>query len=138
MKFPEPSRAEVQASCSELGPEDGLDPRTWLRAEKPRVKNRKALQLCSQVARTLQLVLAGECGDDLLRELSVTAVEPAPHSGRLLVTLALPDGRIAVPAVLAQLQRAGGKLRAAVAAEIHRRKAPLLVFQVVRGEQPAS
>lgn len=137
MKFPEPSRTQVQASCSVPDPEDGLDPRTWLRPEKPRVRNRKALQLCSQVARTLQLVLAGECADDLLRELSVTAVEPAPHSGRLLVTLALLDDRIDLAQALARLQRASGKLRSEAAAAIHRRKAPLLVFRVVGGEQPA-
>jgi ribosome-binding factor A len=135
MEFPEPSRAEVQASCSDPGPEDGLDPRTWLRPERPQVKNRKALQLCSQVMRTLQLVLAGECGDDWLRELSVTAVEPAPHAGRLVVTLALLDDRIAPAEALARLHRAGGKLRSEVAAAIHRRKAPLLVFRMVGFEQ---
>ena len=54
------------------------------------MKNRKALQLCAQVAQTLGVVLAGECGEDLLRELFVTSVVPAPDSSRLLVMIAGP------------------------------------------------
>ena len=52
--------------------------------------DRKALQLCHQVAETLEEVLA-ECGDGLLQALRVLDVEPAPDASRLLVTLAV-DG----------------------------------------------
>jgi hypothetical protein len=45
---------------------------------------RKDLQLCRQVAETLQLVL-GDCGDDVLRDLHVVRVVPAPDASQLLV-----------------------------------------------------
>ena len=43
---------------------------------------RKAWQLCSQVARTLSDVLAGQCDDQLLCSLDVLKVEPAPDTSR--------------------------------------------------------
>src|SRR5437660_11636997 len=74
------SRNEPRPLSADVGPEDGLDPRDFFRREPPRRTNRKALQLCRQVERTLGFVLAGECGDDLLRELCVVSVVPAPNS----------------------------------------------------------
>ena len=87
MKSRKPSRRQILSSCHEIGPDDGVDPRTFFRDPARPKTNRKALQLCGQVARTLQAVLAGETGDDLLRELQVESVVPAPTSARLLVTL---------------------------------------------------
>src|SRR4051812_8456744 len=51
--------------------------------------DRKTMQLCHQVAVTLDEVLA-ECGDPLLHGLHVVDVEPSPDVSRLLVILA-PD-----------------------------------------------
>ncbi len=51
------------------------------------------MQLCHQVAETLEEVLA-ECGDVVLQDLRVLDVEPAPDASRLLVTVAvdaMPD-----------------------------------------------
>src|SRR5271170_3715087 len=62
-------------------------PTSGLDRQMGRVENRKALQLCSQVAETLALVLTGESGDDLLRDLLVESVVPYPTASRLLVTL---------------------------------------------------
>src|SRR5438067_11700061 len=42
------SPKELLRSCSELGPEDGLDPRIVPRDTARKVPNRKALQLCNQ------------------------------------------------------------------------------------------
>ena len=92
MKPKEPSREDLLSSCSEVGPEDGVDPRYTVRSPRPRVKNRKALQLCAQVAETLREVLGGDCGDEQLRDLTVQSVVPAPNSSRLLVTLTLAPG----------------------------------------------
>ncbi len=118
--------------ASETGPEDGIDPRLLPRYERGKVTNRKALQLCRQVERTLTTLLAGACGDDVLHELLVQSVIPAPDSTRLLVTLTRirPDA-VAVDEVLAHLQRAHGLLRHEVAAAIHRRKTPELTFHVL-------
>ncbi|MCI0464458.1 MAG: hypothetical protein L0Z62_46590 [Gemmataceae bacterium] len=119
-------------SCDALGPGDGVDPRYEKHGRSSRASNRKALQLCAQVSQTLQSVLAGEVGDDVLRDLVVDSVVPAPNSGRLLVTLSRPDpGTASVEGVLARLHRAHGLLRSQVAAAITRRKTPELTFRLL-------
>ena len=96
-----------------------------------REAGRKARQLCSQVADTLNYVLAGECDDELLQNVCVLAVNPAPNTSRLLVTVSLcvPDPNADVVQVLEHLSRATGMLRCEVAAAIHRRRTPQLLFQ---------
>ena len=82
-------------------------------------------QLCSQVAETLGEVLAGQSGDDVLRNLYVVAVVPGPDVRRLLVTVAaLPGAGEGVdPAqAIERLQHASARLRYAVAAAITRRR----------------
>ena len=98
-----------------------------------KVANRKALLLCGEAERTLSAVLAGECGDDVLRNLVVASVQPAPTSARLLVTVyaATPIEGVDAPAILARLERARGLLRTEVASALHRRRAPDLMFRVV-------
>ncbi|HEY1064823.1 MAG TPA: hypothetical protein VGE52_01880 [Pirellulales bacterium] len=92
---------------------------------------RKANQLCSQVERTLNYVLSGECDDDVLRDLVVDSVIPAPDDKHLLVTLApLPaSGDLDATVVLAHLARARDLLRREVAASITRKRVPELSFR---------
>lgn len=128
------SRELITTSAADLGPEDGSDPkrfhdrRTWDRSRSP---GRKALQLCGQVADALRAILPG-LADQVLQNLSVMSVEPAPHTGRLLVTVAAPatadvtDRRTAAE----HLTRANGRIRSEVASAVHRRKAPELTFAV--------
>jgi ribosome-binding factor A len=118
--------------CAELGPEDGQDPRMFFRKPTGKVTNRKALQLCAQVARTLSTVLAGECDDDLLRDLLVESIHPAPDSMHLLVTVSVTAaaGTVDRNQVLERLHRAYGMLRREVAAVIHRKRVPELTFCV--------
>src|SRR5262249_22123031 len=136
-------RKEMLSACNDLGPDDGVDPRTQGRPSwdtgRGRVPNRKALQLCGQVARTLAGVF-GECSDAVLRELLIESVVPAPNSSRLLVTVSLPGHVLgttaASPADQARrasehLERAHGLLRGEVAPAIHRRRTPDLLFRVV-------
>ncbi|MBY0528124.1 MAG: hypothetical protein K2R98_32305 [Gemmataceae bacterium] len=129
MKEKKPSREDLLSSCSDIGPDDGIDPRTGFRLTRPRVKNRKALQLCAQVAEALNGIF-GECADDLLRELTVVSVAPAPSSAYLLVTLAVA-GEVDPLQVLERVERAGGLLRSQIAAAIHRKRTPLLTYRVV-------
>jgi ribosome-binding factor A len=118
-----------------LGPEDGVDPRTESRESARPIHNRKALQLCSQIAETLHGVLQGGCDDEVLRDLLVQSVEPAPDSTRLLVTVSLspasPERRPVE--VLQHLHQAYGTLRREIAAAIHRRKTPELLFRIAGG-----
>ncbi|MEM1060838.1 MAG: ribosome-binding factor A [Planctomycetota bacterium] len=97
-----------------------------------RTSDRKTLQLCAQVRRTLEGVLTGELDDDVLRMLFVDRVEPAPDASRLMVTVA-PLDRSAAPdpaVILAKLGHVVGTLRNEVAHAISRRKVPDLMFQV--------
>ena len=57
----------------------------------PAGHSRKDLQLCRQVADTLQLAL-GDCGDDVLRDLHVVRVVPAPDASQLLVIVGSAPG----------------------------------------------
>lgn len=115
----------------EPGPEDGTDPKEWHKKpwEGAKAAGRKAKQLCGQAAEALHAAV-GDCADPAVQALTVLLVTPAPHTGRLRVTLAAPPDvdRAAAEAALA---RAAGRLRAAVAAAISRRYAPELVFELV-------
>jgi ribosome-binding factor A len=122
----------MQELVDDLGPEDGIDPREAIRRSARKKGGRKTLQLCGQVAQALNFALAAVCDDDVLRELTVVAVQPGPDEARLIVTLgpSLP-GPFDPTQVLVHLERALGKLRYEVAAAIHRKKVPELAFRVV-------
>lgn len=126
-----PSRSTVEDLRSEPGPEDGIDPREMLRQGARKKGGRKTHQLCAQVAEALHYAFASVCNDDVLRELGVVSVQPAPDESRLLATVAptLP-GPCDPAEVMARLERAMGKLRTEVAAAIHRKKVPQLTFRV--------
>jgi ribosome-binding factor A len=136
MKPRKPSRKDLLSVAAEVQPGDGLDPRLDRHGGRPAGK-RKALQLCRAAERTLSAVLAGECDDDVLRELLVLSVVPAPNVARLLVTVALPPSvGVPVAEALRRLIRASARLRSEVAAAVSRRKAPELAFRVVT-DRPA-
>jgi len=109
----------------------------------PAGHSRKDLQLCSQVADTLQLAL-GDCGDDVLRDLHVVRVVPAPDASQLLVIVGSAPGELPPPPtdVLAHLQARTPWLRGEVAHAITRKRAPSLLFEYLAtapgegGEEP--
>jgi ribosome-binding factor A len=119
------------AACDEIGPDDGIDPREWAKAEFRRPPSRKALQLCRQVAEALQTAF-DNCRDEVLSGLVVTTVTPAPYAGRLRVSVAAaPSADVRDTAIVQEhLIGAAGRLRAEVAAVVHRRKTPELVFDL--------
>jgi ribosome-binding factor A len=127
--------------CAEVGDDDGLNPRDDRKGDEDgRRQSRKSRQLCRQVAETLDWVLSGDSHDELLQSLRVAAVEPAPYSSRLLVTVVtdLPAEKADRQSILDRLQEHTGRLRCEVAASINRRKVPTLVFQVIGGVAPGS
>jgi ribosome-binding factor A len=150
MRYRIPSNKQMRRLCAEPGEEDGLDPRLEARrsgrggrsrqgggwfgpGSSGQPVDRKAAQLCRQVAVTLDEVLA-ECGDGVLRNLHVVDVAPFPDASRLLVTVSAVDagapGSSAPVAVLEHLQHAGGHLRCEVASAVTRKRAPLLVYRL--------
>jgi len=128
------TREQMLAHCGEIHEDDGIDPREYFKAGRIHKKeDRKAKQLCRQVAETLDQVLSGEIGDDLLRGLRVSSVMPAPDSTRLLVTLyadcdAGDFNRNDIEQRLAARQ---GQLRSEIAAAITRKKTPILIFNLL-------
>ena len=130
------SRVNRQPDVAELGPEDGSDPKKFhdKRQQFPpgREPGRKAWQLCGQVQDALRGILAS-CSEDRLQNLMVISVEPAPNTGRLMVTVADPVSADATDRTLSYeaIHRALGLIRVEVAAAVNRRKAPELVFRVV-------
>jgi ribosome-binding factor A len=132
------TREELLAYCGQLQPDDAVDPREFFKPQASgRKSGRKALQLCKQVAETLQMVLSGELSDERLQGLEVVSVEPAPNSSQLAVTVAITDRSTQASAeeVLACLQSIAARLRSEVAEAITRKRAPRLVFRVI--ELPA-
>ncbi|MEX2187158.1 MAG: hypothetical protein WD875_10205 [Pirellulales bacterium] len=97
--------------------------------------DRKTLQFCAQVADTLNHVLSGECDDDVLRQLIVAHVAPAPNAGQLLVSVAsaVPGEPLDVALVADKLSAATARLRRVVAESITRRRTPQLIFAVTPG-----
>jgi ribosome-binding factor A len=134
MNRKKPSHRQLESVCADIHPDDGVDPKRFFRpAKRSKTADRKALQLCSQVADTLNLVLSGECADEVLQCLRVIEVRPAPDASQLLV-LVSPGPTDAAPdpaTVLKHLGVANGRLRAEVAGAIVRRRAPKLIFQLV-------
>lgn len=125
--------APLRALSSELGDDDGVDPREFFRPTgRRRNDQRRTGQLCRQVAETLSLVLAGEFDDPRLHNLQVVSVTAIDGSS-LLVNVAYegpPDAAHAAE-VQSRLLRVAGRLRTEVAAAITRKRAPRLVFRVI-------
>jgi ribosome-binding factor A len=122
------------AHCGQVRDDDGVDPRDFFK-QRPhsRKEARKARQLCRQVSETLDMVLSGECRNELLQSLHVFSVDPAPNASRLLVTLCadVAKNRFDRPAILDLLHDQAGRLRCEVARAVHRKRVPTLVFHVV-------
>jgi ribosome-binding factor A len=114
---------------AEVHPDDGADPRTFFRKTDGRGKPRHAdRRLCRQVLEALDAAMTGELGD-----LTIVAVDPAPDSGHLLVTVASRQGGgdLDSVSVLESLERASRRLRAEVASAITRKRVPALSYRVV-------
>lgn len=126
------TRERLLAHCAGLEDDDAMDPREFFR-EPPRAgkQDRKARQLCHQVAETLALIFSGELDDELLHGLEVVAVDPAPNTAQLAVTLRTTAPSENAEAILDRLAAVAGRLRSEVAAAITRRRAPKLTFRLV-------
>lgn len=90
---------------------------------------RKDAQLCEQVREAINLALA-ESADPVLAGASAISVDPAPNAGHLRVTIVAPPG--ADPGSLEdRIDDQSARLRAEVAAAIHRKKVPSLTFVAI-------
>jgi ribosome-binding factor A len=145
MKYNTISRKDMSGLCAEPSDDDGLVPHArskpmlGVRPSRSRSSaglDRKVLQLCHQVAETLEEVLA-ECGDAVLQDLRVLDVEPAPDASRLLVTVAVDGWQtqdVEPSRVYDHLARAAGHLRSEVSGAITRKRTPVLVYRLVASD----
>ena len=92
-----------------------------------RQAQRKTQQFCRQVQRALNLALENRDAGDDINGLFVEEVSPAPDCGRLLVHVVIPPG-CPVADAMSALRRDTPRLRAEVASEITRKRAPELCF----------
>jgi ribosome-binding factor A len=93
-----------------------------------RKPDHKAHMICRQAHEALSLAL-GDGGADELLDVYVESVEPAPDASRLAVRIALSAvAQARLAEVMEALERHKGRLRAAVAQSITRKRAPDLVF----------
>ena len=101
------------------------------------IADHKTLRLCRQVEKALGLTRSGECGDEVLQNLAVLSVEPAPTASRLLVTFGAPAGAVDLLDILERLGRVQGRLRESVGRAINRKRVPDLAFRIAPpGEMP--
>jgi len=97
--------------------------------------DRKSLQLASQVAEVISMVLC-EQEDDLVRDLMVESVIPLPNGSRLLVSLtpAISARSLDLSKAMEHLQSVQAAIKSEVANSITRRKVPDLIFRILPGD----
>jgi ribosome-binding factor A len=105
--------------------------------DRSRKRSWKVQQLCKQVERAAALTLTGDCRSDVLVGATVAAVDPAPDSARLLVSVVLAYGRTGDQVIEARaaLREAAPSFRSEVARSIHRKRAPEILFDVRLAEE---
>ena len=92
-------------------------------------RHHKDLQLCRQVLDALSYALA-EIDHPVIDDLALASVVPAPDGSRVLVTLVPTREDLAADAALLALRHVADDLRAEVAAEVTRKRVPVLVFRI--------
>ena len=97
--------------------------------EADRRGKHKDLQLCRQAHEALSAALAA-VGEDVLEDVWLVDVVPAPDAGRLMVVIETPPG-VDIEEVRETLERRIGFFRSQVAESITRKRTPTLAFRVI-------
>jgi len=89
----------------------------------------RAIMFCRQVQRSLAMALAGEVHDEVLQQLTVESVRPAPTCNHLLVLVGVPEGlSVPISQLLERIERVSPLLRRAIASDSSRKRVPELSF----------
>ena len=135
MKSRVPSRRPRSPQRGAVCATSDIDPEVFFGESRKRKPDHKVRQLCAQVHRSLSVVLPG-CRDEAVQGLSVEDVGPFPNGARLLVRVRhWDDDRYSRLELLQRLGHLKGLLRAEVAAAIHRKRTPELLFEVLAPEE---
>ncbi len=124
--------------AGDVSPDDEADPARYFGSERrSRRADWKALQLCRQVERSAALTLAELRECEALASSAVARVDPAPDASRLRVSVVLAPGKSPDDLEVAAeaLREKAGLFREDAARAIHRKRAPLVVFEVWLGEE---
>ncbi len=95
--------------------------------DRRRARNER--RLCRQVQEALGYALPA-LRDEVLRDLWVMDVEPAPDMARLCAVVEAPRGA-SIEDVYTRLDKAAGLLRTEVAEAIARKRTPVITFRVI-------
>lgn len=117
--------ARMRELCGELGPDDGIDPRTL----KKSTRTFNPQRLAGPIARAVREALAAS-DDPLLLCLWVAEAVPDPDTTRFRVVLHVLDPDVDLDAVTERLRAAKGWVRSEVAHSLQRKKAPDLRLTV--------
>lgn len=114
--------------CAHASDDDGVDPRYDRRRGDRGKPDRRDLSLCKQAMRALDHEIASwpwaiDAG------LMIDGVEPAPDATRLRVYVSWGDESLVRSEVLSRMAARAPAFRAAVAAAITRKRAPVLEFE---------
>lgn len=127
-------RAEARSLCADLHPDDGPPTSRRKESRDDGSDDRKTMQLCAQVRRALHGVIPLP-GSSCFEGLVVEAVEPDPDASRLRVVISVPaSSERTIPSLRQRLTDMVGFIRSEVAPQIHRKRVPLLTFDLVPRE----
>ncbi|MEM1165867.1 MAG: ribosome-binding factor A [Planctomycetota bacterium] len=130
-------RTEALSLCADLHPDDGPPTRRRKESHDDRSDERKTMQLCAQVRRSLHDMISAR-SSSLLDELMVEAVEPNPNASRLRVVISVPPSCAhPIPSLHQRLTAMAGLMRAEIASQINRKRVPLLTFELIPREEDA-
>jgi ribosome-binding factor A len=124
--------------CTSLRADDGVLPVELARRERYQKTPNQARegQLCQQVMYALDASMSCDCPAPELADVEVVEVTPGRGLHQLVVHVAIPDtSPEAIEATHRALTECTGILRAAVAADIHRKRVPGLRFVVVARDE---
>jgi len=116
--------ARMRELCAELGPDDGIDPRTLKKSDSSTPTHHR---LAGQVARAVRQALASS-DDPVLLAVWVARALPDPDATRFRIDVGLMDPGIDEQLALQRLRAAKGWVRSEVARIVNRRKTPNLRF----------
>ena len=130
-------RAEARSLCADLHPDDGPPKSGRKESRDESSDDRKTMQLCAQVRRALHGVIPLP-GSSYFEGLVVEAVEPDPDAGRLRVVISVPPSSThPITSLRRRLTDMAGFIRSEVAPQIHRKRVPILTFELIpREDEP--
>ncbi len=101
--------------------------------------DRKMLQLCAAIRRTLELTLVGDFEDEVLQNMSIESVEPvAGNRVQVMFMVHPPGSELEKSEVLARLEAARPHMIEEIARAVNRRSLPELTFWVIKEGEPGA